>query len=42
MRVQVLAALVYLQKVGIVHRDVRSDNLLVNSNGVVKLGGLYL
>jgi serine/threonine protein kinase len=34
---QVLAALSYLQKLGIAHRDIRSDNLLVNQEGVVKL-----
>ncbi|EKM52688.1 uncharacterized protein PHACADRAFT_100565 [Phanerochaete carnosa HHB-10118-sp] len=32
-----LAALVFLNKHGIAHRDVRSDNLLVNAQGVVKL-----
>ncbi|GJE92910.1 kinase-like protein [Phanerochaete sordida] len=32
-----LAALVHLNKLGIAHRDVRSDNLLVNADGVVKL-----
>ncbi|KAI1789681.1 kinase-like protein [Ganoderma leucocontextum] len=32
-----LDALVYLQSKGIAHRDVRSDNLLVNREGVVKL-----
>lgn len=32
-----LTALVYLNKHGIAHRDVRSDNLLVNAQGVVKL-----
>ena len=34
---QVLSALDYLQSRGIAHRDVRSDNLLVNREGVVKL-----
>ncbi|KAI0632944.1 kinase-like protein [Trametes polyzona] len=33
----VLRALDYLQSRGIAHRDVRSDNLLVNSDGIVKL-----
>lgn len=34
---QVLQALSYLQSKGIAHRDVRSDNLLINQEGVVKL-----
>ncbi|KAF7978187.1 hypothetical protein HWV62_1394 [Athelia sp. TMB] len=34
---QVLNALDYLQKQHIAHRDVRSDNLLLNKNGVLKL-----
>ncbi|KAH9852916.1 kinase-like protein [Lenzites betulinus] len=33
----VLDALDYLQSRGIAHRDVRSDNLLVNTDGVVKV-----
>ncbi|KZP07605.1 kinase-like protein [Athelia psychrophila] len=33
----VLQALEYLQKQHIAHRDVRSDNLLLNSNGFLKL-----
>ncbi|EJD05054.1 kinase-like protein [Fomitiporia mediterranea MF3/22] len=33
----ILSALVHLETLGIVHRDVRSDNLLVNSQGVLKL-----
>lgn len=33
----VLAALVYINKHGIAHRDIRSDNLLVNASGIVKL-----
>ncbi|KAK0447888.1 uncharacterized protein EV420DRAFT_1313372 [Desarmillaria tabescens] len=33
----VLEALVYLQSHGIAHRDVRSDNLLLNSHGILKL-----
>ncbi|KAF7793532.1 hypothetical protein EIP86_004646 [Pleurotus ostreatoroseus] len=33
----VVAALSYLHKQGIAHRDVRSDNLLVNGSGFVKL-----
>ncbi|KAI0742829.1 kinase-like protein [Daedaleopsis nitida] len=33
----VVDALCYLQSRGIAHRDVRTDNLLVNSDGVVKL-----
>ena len=38
---QTLTALSFLQAHGISHRDVRSDNLLVNHNGVVKLGELH-
>ncbi|KAH9943770.1 hypothetical protein B0H21DRAFT_810173, partial [Amylocystis lapponica] len=33
----VLQALVYLQTLGIAHRDLRSDNLLLSAEGVVKL-----
>ncbi|KAL5498298.1 hypothetical protein ACEPAH_2439 [Sanghuangporus vaninii] len=33
----ILGALTHLETLGIVHRDVRSDNLLVNSQGVLKL-----
>ncbi|KAK0480473.1 STE/STE20/PAKA protein kinase [Armillaria luteobubalina] len=33
----VLEALVYLQSHGIAHRDVRSDNLLLNEHGILKL-----
>jgi len=40
-RVQVLLALEYLQKQHIAHRDVRSDNLLLNKDGVLKIGLLY-
>lgn len=32
-----MQALYYLQSRGIAHRDVRSDNLLVNRDGIVKL-----
>lgn len=33
-----LLALEYLQKRHISHRDVRSDNLLLNKDGVLKIG----
>ncbi|PCH43123.1 kinase-like protein [Wolfiporia cocos MD-104 SS10] len=33
----ILQALSYLQSLGIAHRDLRSDNLLVNREGVVKI-----
>ncbi|TDL26886.1 kinase-like protein [Rickenella mellea] len=33
----ILQALTYMEGVGIAHRDVRSDNLLVNSNGILKI-----
>ncbi|KAI0339084.1 kinase-like protein [Trametopsis cervina] len=33
----ILMALAFLQEQGIAHRDVRSDNLLVNHDGIVKL-----
>lgn len=36
-RSQVLQALQYLEQHSIAHRDVRSDNLLVNSHGILKL-----
>jgi p21-activated kinase 1 len=35
---QVVLALIYLQKLGIAHRDIRSDNLLLNKDGVLKIG----
>lgn len=35
-----LRALEYLQKQHIAHRDVRSDNLLLNKDGVLKIGVL--
>ena len=38
----VLSALAYLEEQGIVHRDLRSDNLLVNGDGVLKIGTLLL
>jgi len=38
----VLLALEYLQKQRIAHRDVRSDNLLLNSHGVLKLSEDFL
>lgn len=38
---QILHGLDYLQRQHIAHRDVRSDNLLVNAAGVVKLGALF-
>lgn len=36
----VLLALSFLQKQHIAHRDLRSDNLLLNKDGVLKLGEL--
>lgn len=38
MPLQVLLALEYLQDQRIAHRDVRSDNLLLNAAGVLKIG----
>jgi serine/threonine protein kinase len=35
---QVLLALDYLLTQNIAHRDVRSDNLLINQQGILKLG----
>jgi Protein kinase domain len=37
-RLQIVLALIYLQKLGIAHRDLRSDNLLLNKDGVLKIG----
>ena len=34
---QILLGLDYLHKQGIAHRDVRSDNLLINNSGVVRI-----
>lgn len=36
--IQIVVALVYLQKLGIAHRDLRSDNMLLNKEGMLKLG----
>lgn len=36
-RIQVLLALDYLQQHNIAHRDIRSDNLLINPEGMLKL-----
>ena len=38
MPAKMLHGLSYLQKLGIAHRDLRSDNVLVNSAGVAKIG----
>ena len=39
---QVLLALSYLDTLGIVHGDIRSDNLLINSQGLLKIGKIPL
>lgn len=36
--IKMLHGLSYLQKLGIAHRDLRSDNVLVNSAGIAKIG----
>jgi p21-activated kinase 1 len=41
-RSQVLQALQYLEQHCIAHRDVRSDNLLVNSHGILKLSPYFM
>ena len=38
MFIQALAGLTYLQTLRIAHRDVRSDNMLINKDGLLKLG----
>lgn len=39
---QIAQALSYLHGLGIAHRDVRSDNLLLNRDGVLKIGKSFL
>ncbi|OLY82746.1 Serine/threonine-protein kinase pakC [Smittium mucronatum] len=38
----VLMAVVYIHSCSIIHTDIRSDNILINSSGTVKLGIFYL
>ena len=42
LRVQIVQALSYLHDLGIAHRDLRSDNLLLNRDGVLKIGGFHV
>lgn len=39
--IKMLHGLSYLQKLGIAHRDLRSDNVLINIAGVAKIGEPY-
>ncbi len=39
---QVASALVYAEEVGIVHRDIKPDNIMISSKGVAKLADLGL
>lgn len=39
---QLLLALKYIHSLGRIHRDVRADNVLLNSEGLVKLGQCLL
>ena len=38
----VLTALVYLHEMGVIHRDIKSDSILLNRDGKVKLYRLVL
>ena len=38
MATDVLEGLKFLEEKGIAHRDLRSDNLLINREGLVKIG----